>query len=110
MARRPGQQKGETAMEYLRRAVQNLNHEPESILDQLKSVDALLDYFDLWHKYGTDFWAGVLESITMGDNPRWALAFVKKHKLSKAWREDIKDAVKCSDDRVLATVRDPEFP
>ena len=82
--KRPGQQESETVMEYLRRAVQNLNHEPESILDAMPCVEAILDYFDLWHAYDTDFLEGIVEGINEGDDPKALNEFIAKWKLP--WR------------------------
>lgn len=91
--KRPGQLAGESAMEYLRRAVGKLDYETCSLLGTLPSVDAVLDFFDLWHNYGTDMWAGVMDCIVDGESPDPAIAFVKKYKLPKAWMQDIRDAV-----------------
>ena len=93
MKHRIGQLEDETAIEYLRRAVGSLSFEPESQLEQLETAEALLDYFDLWHVYGTEFWTGVLEGISSGDSPRAARAFVEKWKLGQAWTDDIEDAI-----------------
>lgn len=70
----------------------NLDHEPESMLDELKTVDAVLDYFGLWSDYDTDMWVGVIESISEGDSPIPALDFIKKHGLPNEWKEDVIDA------------------
>lgn len=93
MAKRPGQHKDETAIEYLRRAVSNCDYEAESLLEQLTSTDAVLDFFDLWHEYDTDFWSGILECIAEGDSPAKARAFVRKHRLPKSWSEEINNAI-----------------
>lgn len=100
---RVGQKKHETAIEYLRRAVHNLDHEMESMLQDLKSVDALLDFFDLWHVYGTDFWEGVLESISEGEDPKPAIDFIKKYKL-RGWMDGVKDAIKLAKQEAAANV------
>lgn len=92
--KRPGQQKDETPFEYLSRVVNGCNYETGGLLDRLKTVDAVLDYFDLWHTYDTDFWQGIIAAISEGDDPEPARAFVTKHKLGKDWREDINIAVK----------------
>ena len=81
--RRISQHQDETAMEHLRRAVEWLNHEPESLLDDLPSVDAILDYFDLWTIYDTDFLQGVEEAISEGADPAPLLAFIKKYRLDR---------------------------
>lgn len=95
MAKRRGQHDDESAIEYLRRAVSNCDHEPESLLEQLPSTDAVLDYFDLWAEYDTDFWSGILECIAEGDSPDKARAFIRKYKLPASWREDINWAISC---------------
>lgn len=89
--RRPGQHKDETPAEYLRRVVSNINYEPESNLDDMPCVEALLDYHDLWATYGTDFWAGIIECIADGDSSEPARAFVKKWKL-RGWLADVRHA------------------
>ena len=83
--KRPAQHADETAMEYLRRIVGWVNYEEEWMLDQLPSVDAVVEFFEVWQAYGTDFWAGVLECIAEGDDPEPARAFVRKWKLGKEW-------------------------
>lgn len=80
--RRPGQHDGETAIEYLRRVVHNCNYETESLLDDLPSVEAVIEFFELWHAYGTDFWSGVCECIATGDDPARARAFLDKWSLT----------------------------
>lgn len=81
MEKRVGQKDGELPIEYLRRVVSNCNYEAESLLQGLPSVEAILDYFELWHVYGTDFMQGIEECIQEGDNPAPLLAFIKKYKL-----------------------------
>ena len=94
MKKRPGQHADETAMEYLRRAVQWCSYEGEGLLDKLTTVDAVLNFFDLWHAYDTEFWSGVLECIAEGDSPQAALAFIRKHKLPQGWVDDVRQAQK----------------
>lgn len=91
---RLGQQKDETPMEYLSRAIGHLGYESCNLLDTLPTVEAVLDFFDLWYVYGTDYWAGVLECIAEGESPKAARAFIKKHKLPKGWSDDVAEAVK----------------
>lgn len=89
-----GQHENETAMDYLRRAVSNLDYEEESILDHFESPEAILDYFELWHTYDTEFWSGICECIEVdGADPAPARAFIKKHGLHSAWLQDIASAV-----------------
>lgn len=92
---RPGQHDDESAFEYLGRATSWLAYEHGSLLRDLATVDAVLDFFDLWHEYGTDLWQGILECIADGDSPDKAMAFVKKHKLPRQWSEAIEFAVEC---------------
>lgn len=82
--KRASQNKGETAAEYLRRVVANINCEAESILDDLPSPEAVLDYIDLWVAYDTEFLSGIRESISDGASPELLRAFIKKHKLTWA--------------------------
>ncbi|MEE9214887.1 MAG: hypothetical protein V3U54_08855 [Thermodesulfobacteriota bacterium] len=85
-----GQQKNETAMGYLRRLVSNCNMETESLLDDLPSVQAVVDYFGLWHTYDTDFMEGIIECIEDGDNPKPYVDFVKKYNLP--WETNLKSS------------------
>lgn len=71
----------ETAMEKLRRMVNWLDHEPESLLSDLPCIQAIEEYFDLWKVYGTDFAEGIRECILEGDDPKPWNDFVKKWKL-----------------------------
>jgi hypothetical protein len=71
----------ELPIEYLRRLIQNVNYEPETLLQDLPSVQAIVEFFDLWEIYGTDFLAGIIECIEDGDDPKPYLKFVKKYKL-----------------------------
>lgn len=82
---RHGQHKDESAMEYLRRAVNNLDYELCDTTDALPSVGALLEFFELWHTYDTDLSSGVMEAIEEGANPEPWNAFVRKYKL-RGWR------------------------
>lgn len=94
MAKALAQLNGESAIAYLRRAIGWLDHEEESLLTDLPSTDAALDYFALWAEYGTEFWTGILECIYEGDDPAKARAFVSKHKLPESWGRAIDTAVK----------------
>jgi hypothetical protein len=76
------QHKDETAAEYLRRIASNLNYENESLLDVLPTVQAVIEYFELWSVYDTDFMQGILESIEEGADPVPLENFVKKWNLS----------------------------
>ena len=102
MTKRIGQKDDESAMEFLRRVVGWCDHEQESFLDDLPSVDAVLDFFGLWAVYGTDFWTGILECIAEGDDPRKARAFVRKYKLPQSWSEAIDYAIDCRESSPLS--------
>ncbi len=82
----PGRHKEETSMEYLRRVVNNMDMETESLLDALPSVNAVLEYFGLWETYDTDFMQGIEEGIEEGDDPAPLKKFIAKHKLD--WDTD----------------------
>ena len=90
------QLQNETAIEYLRRVVEQADEERESVIDDLPSLAAITDFIDLWQHYGTDFWDGILECIAEGDDPTAARNFVRKHKLPKYWEGDINDSVRSS--------------
>lgn len=74
----------ETAIEFMRRVVEWLSCESESLLSDLSTVEAVLEYADLWSVYKTDFMSGILECIAEGDDPKPLQRFIKKHKLN-AW-------------------------
>ena len=83
----------ESTVDYMRRIVQNLNHEPEYLLDQLPTIQAAVDFFELWHTYDTDFWNGIVEAIAEGADPAPARRFIRKHK-AHFFEGDIVDALK----------------
>ena len=88
-------QENESAIEFLRRIVGWLDHEPESLLESLPSVEAIIDYAALWDAYGTEFMSGIEEGILAdGDDPKLLIDFVKKHKLDwdLSWVHDRKAA------------------
>jgi hypothetical protein len=76
------QHANETAAEYIRRIMSWLDRENELLLDDLPSIDALVEFFELWSKYDTDFWDGICECIAEGDDPAQARAFLRKYKLN----------------------------
>lgn len=76
------QKTDETAMEFLRRVVHNMDFEHEYLLDDLKSVEAILDYAALWSVYDTDFMEGIWASIYEGDDPKPLQDFCEKHNLT----------------------------
>ena len=85
----------ETAMEFMRRVVEWLNCERESILTDLPTVKAVFEYAELWSIYNTDMMDGILECISEGDSPEPLQEFIKKHKLT-TWKipEHIRNAGK----------------
>lgn len=85
------QKPGESAIDYIRRALAWLSHEDEAILSKLKTTRAVTDYFELWHKYDTDLLDGILEAISEGADPAPAMDFNKKNKMG--WGRDIRNSV-----------------
>jgi len=102
---RPSQHANETAMEYLRRVVGNCDHEMEDLLFDLPSVEAILDFYDLWHAYDTDFWSGVLDCIAEGDSPAKARAFVRKYKLPASWTRELDHVLENRDSVIVERSR-----
>lgn len=84
---RPGQHKDETAVEYLHRVSSNLDMEHG--ISELPSVEACLEYFELWHTYDTDFLSGVFECIENGESAKPYNDFVKKWGLDWNLRHEI---------------------
>ena len=72
----------ESAIEFLRRVVEWLNVEQESLLADLPTVQAVLDYADLWTVYQTDLMSGIIEAIEDGDDPKPLADFVEKYELN----------------------------
>lgn len=79
--------KNETPVEFLSRLGSALNYEYGNILDQLPSVEAVIDYFKLWDVYDTEFLAGIAEALEEGDDPKPYLDFVAKYNL--AWNTNV---------------------
>lgn len=78
----------ETYMEYLRRIISHLDFEYEDILEDLPNIHAVVDYFELWDAYDTEYMEGVLDALELGANPKPYNDFVRKHKLPwKIWRK-----------------------
>jgi hypothetical protein len=79
----------ETAMQELRRMVNVLNFHDESLLDELPTMAACVEFAVLVTKtYGVDDLSGVEEVILEnGSDPKPLVDFVKKHKLpwNTAW-------------------------
>ena len=70
-------------MEYLRRIVNCGDYEYEYILDDLPSIEAIVEYFELYcDVYGTEYLAGIRECIAEGASPKPLQKFIKKYKLN----------------------------
>lgn len=87
-----GRHDTETAAEFMRRVVSWIDMEPESMLDQLPTVAAVVEYFGLWSVYGTEFFNGCLESIAEGEDPKPMLDFIDKYNL-KSWLASVEEAI-----------------
>ena len=87
------QHKGESAIKYMRRIVSNLNYESESFLEDMTTIPMLIEYFELWSIYDTDFCQGIIECIESGESAKPYNDFVKKNNLpwliykGKQWTE-----------------------
>lgn len=75
------QQKDESAIEFLRRLVNWLNYEHESLLTDLPSVEAVIEYATLWDVYDTDLMVGIIEAIEDGEDPKPLADLIAKYKL-----------------------------
>lgn len=75
------QKTDETAIEYLRRVVSNLNFEQETELQDLPTPQACSEFFELFDKYGTDLLQGVIESIEDGKDAVFYNNFVSTWQL-----------------------------
>ena len=76
-----GRHADETAMEFLRRLIGWLDNEPENLLDELPTVESIIEYFGLWKTYQTEFLSGILQCIDEGDDPKPFKSFIKKWNL-----------------------------
>jgi hypothetical protein len=72
----------ESAADYMRRIVANINSEQEDLLDDLPSIAAIVEFFELWSRYNTDYLEGILECIADGDSPKPLHHFIRKYNLS----------------------------
>lgn len=96
--KRPGQQEDESAVEYLRRVIEHLGYQSNSLLDQLPTTEAALEFFELYsHHYGTDSWEGVLDEISDGKSSRPARDFIAKHNLPTDWTIAVDTSVLIAD-------------
>lgn len=85
------QNKDETAIDFLRRVVGWLEHENESILQDLPSTQAILEYAALWSVYDTDLMSGIVECIEEGNDPKPLADFIAKYNLSWTVPEPVTD-------------------
>lgn len=81
---------GESAIEYLNRVTDAMTYEYAHILDRLTTPMAVIEYFELWDTYDTEFFEGIIEAIHDGANPAPALAFNNKHKTG--WGNEIRNS------------------
>lgn len=86
----------ESAADYLRRIVDNLNCEDESLLDDIHSPAGLIAYFEVWDAYDTEYMSGMLECIECdGDDPAPLRGFVDRHVsqgVRHEWKRPIREA------------------
>lgn len=74
---------GETLREYVARVMKWFDDEPEYLFDQFTDVKQLFEFAELWTTYGTDYFAGIMEGISEGDDPEPYNNFVRKWKLNE---------------------------
>lgn len=79
----------EAPIEYLRRLVSWYELETDHLLQDLPTVEAVTDFFDLQAVYGTDFFEGIMEAIAEGTDPTALAKFVIKHGLQDSWTFNI---------------------
>lgn len=80
----------ENAIDYLRRIIDHLNSEPEYILEKLPTTKAVVEYFELFSAYDTDYLSGCLESIMEGADPGPLTKFNQKYRMG--WAQTIREA------------------
>lgn len=78
----------ETPIEMLRRMVSWMNHEPETLLEDLPTPEACIEYFALWQTYDTDFLEGILQCIEEGESAKPLAQFIVKHNMQEVWPFD----------------------
>lgn len=72
----------EPAIWKLRDMIAGLDYEQESILTELPSFKAIIEYRELWDTYKTEFRDGIIEAIEQGEDPGPYMAFVRRYKLN----------------------------
>ncbi len=95
----------DSAGDTIRKAARMIDHEGESLIDQLPTVDAVLDYLDLWAIHGTEFLDGIIEGLEEGDDPTAALDFADRYGLTE-WRGAFEVAIAESKKRGPAPARE----
>jgi hypothetical protein len=75
------QHDGECAMDFLRRVVSQCNYEYDTILEQLPTPAAVIEFFELQHHYDTEFLSGIMQQILHGASPIRYNEFVQRHNL-----------------------------
>ncbi len=70
-----------SAIEELRDLIESLNYEHEDILCQLPSIQALIDYRNLWDIYD-EYLSGIHDCIREGDDPKAYIDFLRKYNLN----------------------------
>jgi len=77
----------ELAIEKFRRMASWLDFEYETMLQDLPSIAAIEEFFNLWAYYDTDLSDGIMEIIDDGANPIAWNMFVRKFNLDlKGWK------------------------
>lgn len=76
----------ENAIDYLRRMTYWLDNEEDSLLDSLPTIESIVNFFELWEIYDTDFASGIVEAIELGQDPKDWNDFIDKYKLTN-WKK-----------------------
>lgn len=75
-------QDNETSIDFIRRVVQWLNCEQESVLAGLPTVQAVFEYAELLAVYyNADSMSEILDAIAEGDDPKPLQFFITRHKI-----------------------------
>ena len=72
-------EKDETAYEYFIRINSALEYERTGLLDAIPSIEAIVEYFELWGKYDTEFMEGMLAEIEAGADAKPLKDFIEKY-------------------------------
>lgn len=83
------QHKDENAAEYLSRIASNMAFEKTDLLAELPTIASIVEYFELWAKYDSEYLEGIIEGIEYhGDDPKPFQEFCKKYNLK--WSDGVK--------------------